>query len=884
MSLQASDELTELFGGALKRKQPRRPGRAASSSAFGGGASRDRASPHGGRVRGILKHGRSGGGDAGAGGGVGGTVVGGDPDRLAQVEAAIVIKVLVLGAARVGKSSVVRVCAQKHVSRTYAPTVGAELTVVHYGTVGRGDTRRPVMLHLWDVPHLELKQGASQRLQSLCRNVGAVVLMFDVSRPSTLVALDQWRDMLHSSLDVGSGGYCYSDDPHRPSRSRVGRARPMLTTTLHHPRHSIGTLPAAHVPIFLFAHKSDLMAPGSGRLGGGVPPHATYAFLPSASATDVVDTPTGSAAISSRGGASSSGPDLMSPAYRSASGRTAGLSTFSGLSGPSGLSASALDAYADTAGYDGWRWTTARSPGTSLLDGVAAVVRSVLLARGRLHKQLSTAAGLLTMAAGDHDHDSDGSEFQPQASSSGALSGASPRPPQPTLAGGTAPGATARGHKLSAVADVSRARGVEYAGQSAAGVGPSAGPRVVGRAPVRVPLLHRTHNHHGGRPASGTSACQLRVTVHHPRKRCMYLPGSGIAGTCATASSATRFSAHHGCTGAKRAAFPAPLTAVPTDAITTVPRSVRFFRRSGVALPDGAAGFLRVTGEGKGHVRDVGTTQTEPSGLATTVIDDTHTSSPASHRGKLRRAAWDRAASKKQDVSPAHAADIRSIPAASDGGSDGGATSASARVGPALASPGAGAGPAAGPGALLSGTAASVAVLRKLALSLRATVQQRCAAILAAQSAHSLGVDGGLVKRVEELLQACELEHASTLHRIAQLERGIPAVGVHVGASERRDYSDGAATSGMRAGSLSGSIINIIRGDPAAGAASLLASSTARPASSAMTPAGQQPIDAGSQWQHRSEMLRRALLSQFSAWSNMLAILATADCRSCRLT
>lgn len=57
-----------------------------------------------------------------------------------------------------------------------------------------------IYLHLWDVPHLEL-QGRPSHLDILLHQTDAVVLVFDSSRASTLVAVDQWRNLLASRVN-----------------------------------------------------------------------------------------------------------------------------------------------------------------------------------------------------------------------------------------------------------------------------------------------------------------------------------------------------------------------------------------------------------------------------------------------------------------------------------------------------------------------------------------------------------------------------------------------------------------------------------------------------------------------------------------------------------
>jgi len=152
------------------------------------------------------------------------------------------------------------------------------------------------------------------------------------------------------------------------------------------------------------------------------------------------------------------------------------------------------------------------------------------------------------------------------------------------------------------------------------------------------------------RPRMPRAALPLRqaqtVIVHHPGKRCIYERRTHLSGSCAcvTSSIVGRFGRNCGAT--PLAAFPPPLAALPTSAITSRPRTVKFFRREGVDLPAGAATAGRVTEDGVAVENAYASS--EPGGHAPT--------------GRAKRAMWKiAAASNEAAIAKRHGGSIGTV-------------------------------------------------------------------------------------------------------------------------------------------------------------------------------------------------------------------------------
>ncbi|MEE6493580.1 hypothetical protein FKM82_016893 [Ascaphus truei] len=107
-------------------------------------------------------------------------------------------KVLVVGDARVGKTSLVQRYAHDIFSKEYKVTVGVDfaLKVVQWS-----DTEM-VRLQLWDI-------AGQERFTSMTRlyykEASACIIMFDVTNATTFKSSQKWKDDLDSKVTLASG-------------------------------------------------------------------------------------------------------------------------------------------------------------------------------------------------------------------------------------------------------------------------------------------------------------------------------------------------------------------------------------------------------------------------------------------------------------------------------------------------------------------------------------------------------------------------------------------------------------------------------------------------------------------------------------------------------
>jgi GTPase SAR1 family protein len=104
-------------------------------------------------------------------------------------------KILVVGGAKVGKSSITRYYAEHVLTETYSQTIGSDLYVVPYGVL----CGRQVYLKILDVGHAEVN-GSPSFLSLTTSGTSGVLLVFDVTNPQSLASLDQWVATLRSYI------------------------------------------------------------------------------------------------------------------------------------------------------------------------------------------------------------------------------------------------------------------------------------------------------------------------------------------------------------------------------------------------------------------------------------------------------------------------------------------------------------------------------------------------------------------------------------------------------------------------------------------------------------------------------------------------------------
>eukprot|EP00946_MAST-07B_sp_MAST-7B-sp1_P000128 g128.t1 len=112
--------------------------------------------------------------------------------RVVTVEPELTLKILMVGGAHVGKTSLIRCYKGKGVA-PYNQTLGSDLHVVPVGTLGR----RKIYTKFIDVGHAEL-HGTEGFLSATTANVSGVLLVFDVADRASVHELDAWVALLRA--------------------------------------------------------------------------------------------------------------------------------------------------------------------------------------------------------------------------------------------------------------------------------------------------------------------------------------------------------------------------------------------------------------------------------------------------------------------------------------------------------------------------------------------------------------------------------------------------------------------------------------------------------------------------------------------------------------
>jgi len=103
-----------------------------------------------------------------------------------------VIKIIFVGAASVGKTSLLCEYCNKHYDAKYSPTIGVDF----HATYHRVD-EKTIKCHMWDTAGQEQFKSI---VNSYYKGVAATVCMFDVSRPKTFDMAKEWiATVKHSS-------------------------------------------------------------------------------------------------------------------------------------------------------------------------------------------------------------------------------------------------------------------------------------------------------------------------------------------------------------------------------------------------------------------------------------------------------------------------------------------------------------------------------------------------------------------------------------------------------------------------------------------------------------------------------------------------------------
>ena len=102
-----------------------------------------------------------------------------------------VIKIIFIGAASVGKTSLLCNYCNKHYDAKYCPTIGVDF----HATYHRMD-EKTIKCHMWDTAGQERYKSI---VNSYYKGVSATVCLFDVSRPRTFDSAKEWIDTVKNA-------------------------------------------------------------------------------------------------------------------------------------------------------------------------------------------------------------------------------------------------------------------------------------------------------------------------------------------------------------------------------------------------------------------------------------------------------------------------------------------------------------------------------------------------------------------------------------------------------------------------------------------------------------------------------------------------------------
>jgi len=143
----------------------------------------------------------------------------------------VVVKIVVIGAAAVGKTSLIYRYVHGCTSPAYFPTIGVDIVSAY---LEQNCTTQPVRVDFWDVPFAELYGRCVPRILD---GASGIAYVFDNATADSIDAVDEWRRTVRSH--------------------RQGGVSAIPTTATEHGDGTADRNTPTECPSVLLAHKSD---------------------------------------------------------------------------------------------------------------------------------------------------------------------------------------------------------------------------------------------------------------------------------------------------------------------------------------------------------------------------------------------------------------------------------------------------------------------------------------------------------------------------------------------------------------------------------------------------------------------------------------------------
>jgi small GTP-binding protein len=119
-----------------------------------------------------------------------------------DVQPEYIVKIVIVGAPGVGKTSIVQRFSGQPFSKTYTPTVGIDMSSVELKRKSKILVQKfgmGIRCSIFDVPHTELR---GKHVSKILDGAHAFIIVFDITDPKSIQPVDQWRALLPRNANI----------------------------------------------------------------------------------------------------------------------------------------------------------------------------------------------------------------------------------------------------------------------------------------------------------------------------------------------------------------------------------------------------------------------------------------------------------------------------------------------------------------------------------------------------------------------------------------------------------------------------------------------------------------------------------------------------------